>query len=91
MVTACVNYFCNYMYYSQPILNNLDGVAVSAIQSMDHSVEAYCLLASLSAYVLLQPQTHFSPFLRLHTSTNPDRPWDTTYARNILDEGEIPP
>lgn len=53
IVDSCVEYFFANIYPTQPILHR--GRVQQTIQAMDHSVEAYCKLVSLCAYVLVQP------------------------------------
>ncbi|GAM86180.1 hypothetical protein ANO11243_041910 [Dothideomycetidae sp. 11243] len=53
LITACVDYFFLNVYPSQPILHR--GKLAHTISLMDISVEAYCLVTSLCAYMLIQP------------------------------------
>ncbi|KAF4553992.1 Fungal specific transcription factor domain-containing protein 45 [Elsinoe fawcettii] len=53
LIGACVEFFFSNMYPSQPILHRQRLAEV--IGQMDNSVEAYCLVSSLCAYMLIQP------------------------------------
>ncbi|KAK4931143.1 hypothetical protein LTR66_016062, partial [Elasticomyces elasticus] len=53
LIHTCVDYFFAHMYPTQPIL---DRVKIGeTIGQMDTSDEAYCLVASLCAYMMIQP------------------------------------
>lgn len=53
MIDACIQAFLTYLYPTMPILHKeqLNNV----VADMSCSKEAYCLIASLSAFVLIQP------------------------------------
>jgi hypothetical protein len=53
ILDSCVEYFFSNIYPTQPILHR--GRVQQAIAAMDHSIEAYCKMVSLCAYVLFQP------------------------------------
>ncbi|PSK57941.1 hypothetical protein B9Z65_9143 [Elsinoe australis] len=53
LINACVDFFFTNMYPSQPILHRQRLSEV--IAQMDTNVEAYCLVSSLCAYMLIQP------------------------------------
>ena len=53
LITACVDYYFLKVYPSQPILHR--GKLSQTISTMEYNVEAYCLVTSLCAYMLIQP------------------------------------
>ncbi|KAF2154552.1 hypothetical protein K461DRAFT_222293 [Myriangium duriaei CBS 260.36] len=53
LINACVDYFFLNVYPSQPILHR--GSLQQTISIMEINVEAYCLVTSLCAYMLIQP------------------------------------
>ncbi|KAL2357059.1 hypothetical protein BJ546DRAFT_427073 [Cryomyces antarcticus] len=53
MITSCVDYFFAHMYPTQPILHRVR--VGETIGQMDTSIEAYCLVTSLCAYMMIQP------------------------------------
>ena len=53
MITACVEYFFTKLYPTQPILHRQK--VGETIGLMDTSIEAYCLVVSLCAYMMIQP------------------------------------
>jgi hypothetical protein len=62
VLEACVDYFFTNLYPVQPILHHAR--VQQTIMAMDHSIEAYCKMASLCAYVLLQPNMVLPPTAR---------------------------
>jgi hypothetical protein len=62
VLDACIEYFFKNMYRSQPILHPA-GV-MQTVAGMNQSMEAYCTIAALCAYVLLQPQLLLPPLLQ---------------------------
>ncbi|TKA71511.1 hypothetical protein B0A49_06877 [Cryomyces minteri] len=52
-ITSCVDYFFAHMYPTQPILHRIR--VGETIGQMDTSIEAYCLVTSLCAYMMIQP------------------------------------
>lgn len=59
MITACVEYFFANMYPTMPILHRQ--TIGNIIDQMDADLEAYCLVASLCAYMLIQPNMELRP------------------------------
>ncbi|PNS20459.1 Transcriptional activator protein acu-15 [Sphaceloma murrayae] len=53
LIHACIDFFFVNMYPSQPILHRQR--LADVIAQMDTNVEAYCLVSSLCAYMLIQP------------------------------------
>lgn len=53
MITACVEYFFANLYPTQPILHRQK--VGETIGVMDSNSEAYCLVVSLCAYMMIQP------------------------------------
>ncbi|KAK3111103.1 hypothetical protein LTR53_013985 [Teratosphaeriaceae sp. CCFEE 6253] len=53
MMTTCVDYFFKYLYPTQPILHRVK--VGETIGQMETDVEAYCLILSLCAYMMIQP------------------------------------
>lgn len=54
-----MDFFFANLYAVQPVLHRQQ--IQHAVVNWDHSVESYCLLAALCAYVLLQPQMILPP------------------------------
>ncbi|KAK4547028.1 hypothetical protein LTR36_001249 [Oleoguttula mirabilis] len=59
MITTCVDYFFANLYPTQPILHRQN--VGETIGLMDTSVEAYCLVVSLCAYMMIQPNMVLCP------------------------------
>lgn len=59
VIEACVEFFFANLYTTQPILHRQR--IQHAIINMDHSVESYCKLGALCAYVLIQPHMVLPP------------------------------
>jgi len=59
LVHICVEYFFTNLYPTQPILHH--GHVQQTIMSMEHSIEAYCKITSLCAYVITQPNLVLPP------------------------------
>ncbi|KAF2211497.1 hypothetical protein CERZMDRAFT_112587 [Cercospora zeae-maydis SCOH1-5] len=53
MITTCVDYYFLHMYPTQPILHRQK--VGETIGQMETSAEAYCLVVSLCAYMMIQP------------------------------------
>jgi hypothetical protein len=62
ILEACVDYFFANLYPVQPILHHAR--IQQTVMAMDHSIEAYCQMVSLCAYVLLQPNMVLPPNAR---------------------------
>jgi hypothetical protein len=84
LLDACIEYFFKNMYRSQPILHPA-GV-MQTVQSMNQSMEAYCTMAALCAYVLLQPQSLLPP--QLQTIDDYQQASSKILGRALVDEGE---
>ncbi|KAJ8117998.1 hypothetical protein OPT61_g931 [Boeremia exigua] len=52
LAESCMDFFFNYIYTSQPVLHRQR--AQEAIVNMDRSIESYCMVVSLCAYVMIQ-------------------------------------
>jgi len=61
MIAACVDFFFTNLYPTQPILNRQK--VGETIGQMDTDVEAYCLVVSLCAYMMIQPNMEITPEL----------------------------
>ncbi|KAK4507008.1 hypothetical protein PRZ48_000742 [Zasmidium cellare] len=59
MITSCVDYFFAHLYPTQPILHRQK--VGETIGQMDNSIEAYCLVVSLCAYMMIQPNMVIPP------------------------------
>lgn len=59
VLEACIEYYYAHLYPVQPILHRPS--LQHTIMSMDQSVEAYCKLAALCAFVLIQPHMVLPP------------------------------
>ncbi|KAH9826854.1 putative sucrose utilization protein SUC1 [Teratosphaeria destructans] len=59
MITSCVEYFFAHLYPTQPILHRVK--VGETIGQMDTHIEAYCLVTSLCAYMMIQPNMVLSP------------------------------
>ena len=53
LITSCVDFFFANMYPTQPILHRIK--VGETIGQMENNVEAYCLVSSLCAYMMIQP------------------------------------
>lgn len=53
MITTCVDYFFANLYPTQPILHRVK--VGETIGQMEVNIEAYCLVTSLCAYMMIQP------------------------------------
>lgn len=53
LITSCVDYFFANLYPTQPIIHRQK--VGETIGQMENNVEAYCLVTSLCAYMLIQP------------------------------------
>ncbi|KAJ8604940.1 hypothetical protein MRB53_041616 [Persea americana] len=61
LIDICVDFFFANMYPTQPILNR--GRLQHIITTMHSSPDAFCLIASLCAYMTIQPNIHLPPEL----------------------------
>lgn len=82
IVNACVEYFFNNLYPTVPILHR--GRVQQTIMVMDRSIEAYCEITSLCAYVLFQPSMVLPPHSRIEGEYGSVS--DISLAHLILDE-----
>jgi hypothetical protein len=53
MIDGCVNFFFTHMHPTMPILHR--GRVLQLAQEIDQSSEAYCLITSLCAFMMIQP------------------------------------
>ncbi|KAF2863324.1 hypothetical protein K470DRAFT_298015 [Piedraia hortae CBS 480.64] len=58
LMWSCIEYFFVNLYPTQPILIRQD--MVTAVAEMESNVEAYCLVLSVCAYMLIQPNMTFT-------------------------------
>ena len=65
----CIDFFFAHMYPTMPILDRDQITQRSA--EMDQSIEAYCLLCSLSAFMTIQPGIERSPHQSSSRSPSP--------------------
>lgn len=84
LLDACVEYFFKNMYRTQPILHPA-GV-MQTVSSMSQSIEAYCTMAALCAYILLQPQSVLPP--QLQTVNEYQQQSSKGLGRALADEGQ---
>ncbi|OCL15431.1 hypothetical protein AOQ84DRAFT_278960, partial [Glonium stellatum] len=68
LVESCVEFFFENLYPSQPILHRQR--IRDIIMAMEHSVEAYCMVVALCAYVMIQSNMSVPPNVVLHGETN---------------------
>lgn len=61
LVESCVDFFFVNVYVSQPVLHRQR--AQEAIVNMDRSIENYCMIVSLCAYVMIQANMKVQPNL----------------------------
>lgn len=59
MITSCVEFFFANIYPTQPIIHRQK--VGETIGQMENSVEAYCLVVSLCAYMMIQPNMNLPP------------------------------
>ncbi|KAF2003822.1 hypothetical protein P154DRAFT_427947 [Amniculicola lignicola CBS 123094] len=59
VVESCIEFYFSNVYAAQPVLHRQR--AQDLAMSMEHSNEAYCLLAGLCAYVMIQADMTVSP------------------------------
>ena len=59
MITTCVDYYFNNLYPTQPIIHRVK--VGETIGMMDTNVEAYCLVVSMCAYMMIQPNLVLPP------------------------------
>jgi len=59
MITTCVDYFFTNLYPTQPIIHRVR--VGETIGMMDTNVEAYCLIVSMCAYMMIQPNLVLPP------------------------------
>jgi hypothetical protein len=82
IINVCVEYFFNHLYPTLPILHR--NKVQQTIIAMNQSIEAYCQMVSLCAYMLFQPNMVLPP----HTHLNGDLGQASTIslAHVLLDE-----
>jgi hypothetical protein len=61
LVESCIEFFFGNVYPSQPVIHRQR--AQDIVMSMEHSTEAYCMIAALCAYVMIQTNMTVSPTL----------------------------
>ncbi len=81
-INDCVDYFFRYMYPTQPILYRRR--VLELIGGMDDSAEAYCLITSLCAYMMIQPRTSLQQNAAVEGSG--ERRWSAYWGLQLLDE-----
>lgn len=59
LVESCIDFFFAHVYPTQPVLHRQK--AQEAAVNMDRSTEAYCMIVSLCAYVMIQANMTVSP------------------------------
>ncbi|KAK5111124.1 hypothetical protein LTR62_005323 [Meristemomyces frigidus] len=59
MITTCVDYYFANLYPTQPILHRIR--VGETVGQMNNNVEAYCLVMSLCAYMMIQPNLVLPP------------------------------
>jgi hypothetical protein len=64
VLNACVEFYFTHFYSTLPILHRRR--VQQTIMTMDQSIEAYCKMVSLCAYVLFQPSMVLPPSARLN-------------------------
>ncbi|KAF2837896.1 hypothetical protein M501DRAFT_908623, partial [Patellaria atrata CBS 101060] len=64
LINLCVDYFFNNLYPSHPFLQRQRIQEI--ITSMDHSIEAYCMVTALCAWMMIQPDMVIPPNVALH-------------------------
>ena len=83
-MVACVEFYFGNLYALQPILH--PKCIDRTVSAMDQSIEAYCMMAALCSYVLLQSKSILPPTLR--SIVDLDQPGSAGFARVLLDEGK---
>lgn len=61
LIESCIEFFFATVYPSQPILHRQR--AQETVMSIEHSTEAYCMVAALCAYVMIQANMTVAPNL----------------------------
>lgn len=82
LVNTCVDYFFANIYPTQPILHH--GHVQQTVLSMDQSIEAYCQITALCAYMMIQPDLVLPPSYGAQTETG--RYSNTQLSHVLLDE-----
>ncbi|KAK5171705.1 uncharacterized protein LTR77_003341 [Saxophila tyrrhenica] len=59
LIATCTDFFFTNMYGTMPIVGRRS--IVDMISEMDNNLEAYCLIASLCGYMLIQPNLDLKP------------------------------
>ena len=72
LITTCVEYFFTNLYPTQPILHRQK--VGETIGMMEVDLEAYCLVVSLCAYMLIQPNIQSSEIVSPGAYPGHDRP-----------------
>lgn len=72
LITTCVEYFFTNLYPTQPILHRQK--VGETIGMMEVDLEAYCLVVSLCAYMLIQPNIQSSEIVSPGAHPGHDRP-----------------
>lgn len=79
VIHGCTDFFFAHMYPTMPILH--EEQVKQIVSEMAFSVEAYCLISSLSAFMLIQPGIELKPGEGLHGSSR-----NTGLGMILLDE-----
>lgn len=69
IIDTCVHYYFTKIYPTQPILHRQR--VQETVANMEQSIEAYCKMAALCAYVLFQPDIHLPPGARYGEDASP--------------------
>lgn len=82
LIDSCADFFFTYMYPTMPILH--EEQVQQIVSDIDRSVEAYCLICSLSAFMLIQPGVELRSVSTVAGSTKSIK--DTGLGTALLDE-----
>lgn len=82
LIDSCADFFFTYMYPTMPILH--EEQVQQIVSDIDRSVEAYCLICSLSAFMLIQPGVELRTTMTVVGSTKSIN--DTALGTALLDE-----
>ena len=80
LIEDCLSYFYENMYPSMPILHKRQ--AQQCVLEMDFSVEAYCLVCALCAFMAIQPDFHTTAFR--NQSSNSSRSHGLSLLEDVL-------
>lgn len=85
-IEECLEFFFRSLYPTMPILQRER--FRTKIDEMDSSIESYCLVASLCAFVLIQSNMHWGLSLRRFKASSPVTAinGNTTLGAAVLDE-----